>query len=137
LKHIRQVSYSAVIVAALLIAGCSKKKTDPGLVFERVTDPVRELCIDDSRHHTREIQVPFLRFDEHITLNGTGLSEVELSNWAMAYYPKKTEQVLWVKIAPNAKPEAERTLQSIHVRLPGLQFREVDLNFDRCPPVSN
>jgi len=69
---------------------CSSKpslETPPQIrvVFEPVSDPVRELCTDDSSHRTDYINVPLVRFaGSTMELNGVSLSEPELLDWVFS-----------------------------------------------------
>jgi hypothetical protein len=100
------------------------------VVFEPVTDPVRELCTDDSSHRTDYINVPLVRFiGSTMELNGVPSSERELLDWAQKKYPIMAEQALWVQLSPENRPIAERALLPVVKSFPRLHLRQVDSGF--------
>jgi len=100
------------------------------VVFEPVTDPVRELCTDDSSHRTDYFNVPLVRFvGSAMELNGRPSSDRELLDWAQKKYPKMAEQALWIQVANKDQPIAERALLPIVRLFPQFHLRRVDPAF--------
>jgi len=100
------------------------------VVFEPVTDPVRELCTDDSSHRTDYFNVPLVRFvGSTMELNGRPSSDRELLDWAQKRYPKMAEQALWVQVEPDDRAIAESALLPVVKSFPQLHVRQVDLGF--------
>jgi hypothetical protein len=129
---------STCILTLCLIPSCSPNpplelSPQVRVVFQPVSDPVRELCTDDTLNRTDYINVPLVRFvGSTIELNGTPSSAGELLDWARKKYKNTAEQALWVQVSPEDRPIAEHALMPLVQAWPRLDLRLVDPSFTTC-----
>lgn len=132
--------YLGCCLAPSVFIGCWKGTVTEGsqapqVLYRPVTNPIAEMCTDDTESRTDYFNVPVIRFEgSRIELNGTSTSANDLLTWALKRYTNLPEQAVWVQFLPDNKLAADQALLPIVKALPRLQIRRADFNFT-CPKL--
>jgi hypothetical protein len=137
----REVILVASLFATLISAGC-RKVYDPAkkpqmsqVAFLVVTNPVRELCTDDTGSKTDYFNVHLVRFENlRIWLDGKTTTADSLRKWTLQTYRHLPEKVLRVQFSDKDEPMATQVLLPIVAALPDIQVRRVSFSFT-CPKL--
>jgi hypothetical protein len=131
------VRLSALLTLALIVCavtGCRRGPTNKSqqtqVVYTAVTNPVRELCTDDSESRTESFSVPVVRFEgSRILLNSAEVSAKSLREWALQKYGNLPEKVIRVQFSDDDQHAANQALLPIVTALPDLHVRRAPFSF--------
>jgi hypothetical protein len=131
----------ASLFGTLMAAGCRKvgepaqKSQMPHVAFMTMTNPVRELCTDDTESRTDYFSVHVVRFENpHIWLDGKTMTADSLRKWTLQTYGLLPEKVLRVQFSDKDEPMATQVLLPIVAALPDIQVRRAPFSFT-CPKL--
>ena len=139
-RSIRTTVFVTTLSVLLGAVGCRKsdsgRRTQPARVaYTVITNPVRELCTDDSESRSEFFSVNLVRFEgRKIRLDGTEVTSEYLRQWTLRKYENLPEQVLRVQFQDRDEQFANQALLPIVTALPQLHVRRAPFAFS-CPKL--
>lgn len=134
---------NVALVASLLLTlggGCSqgnyaRKAQKSQVAYTIISDPVRELCTDDSESRTEYFSVHLVRFvGPLVWLDGTPVTAEALQRWTIQKYGNLPEKVLRVQFSQADEHAATQALIPILASLPDVHIRRAPYPFT-CPKL--
>jgi hypothetical protein len=143
-EGINQNSRFVLLALSLLVSlgntGCRKVKIvqetpRARVAYTAITNPVEELCTDDSGSRTGYFSVHLVRIaGSRIWLDGTAITSEALRQWTVQTYGQLPEKVLRVQFADADEQAATQALLPIIEQLPDLRVRRAPFSFT-CPKL--